>query len=230
MIVAIAILVGVMLAASKIFNTTSQVSRVGEATNNVMQDIAAGERQLRADLASLSRDGFFAIRCVAVPNSIYANTLLDPNRPPDAMIRCDQLVFFTTESAGSAAYTHVDGNNWIGGLHRGRGLSNRIYYGHGFSLGTQGEPYNNPNVFDSAQPIFPWSADSFRLRPVDMSGTRLDVDRRRPDPAPTSRSAGESLVVRAAAADARQRRTRQREHVVPEPLSGRSAHRSVDLL
>ena len=95
LMVAVAVLVVVILATAKIFGTASKVTGLGQATRDVMQEAAAIERQIRADFARLSPEGFFVIHCVAVPNDVhYSPTfpqLLNPSLPRDAIIRADQL-------------------------------------------------------------------------------------------------------------------------------------------
>ena len=97
LMIAVAILLVVIIGTSKIFSTTSKVTGIGQATAGVLQEAAAIERQLRADLARLNRDGIFAIRCVKVRNDINlpAGGLLNPALDRLAYIRADQLLFFT---------------------------------------------------------------------------------------------------------------------------------------
>ena len=95
-LVAAALLAVVIVAAGKIFQAAGTVVGVGLATADILQEAAAIERQIRGDLGRLSREGFLAIRCVAVPNDVNGSAgLLDPALEPDAVIRADQLVFFT---------------------------------------------------------------------------------------------------------------------------------------
>ena len=99
MMVAVGILIVVIAATAKIFGTVSKVTGIGVAGADVLQEAAAIERQLRADFQRLTPEGYFAIRCVAVPNDIHLLTsgrLLNPSLLPTALVRADQLVFFTT--------------------------------------------------------------------------------------------------------------------------------------
>ncbi|MHC4786102.1 MAG: prepilin-type N-terminal cleavage/methylation domain-containing protein, partial [Planctomycetota bacterium] len=88
MVVTVAVLAVVIVAAGRIFQAAGTVVGVGLATADILQEAAAVERQIRGDLARLSREGFLAIRCVAVPNDVNGPAgLLDPALEPDAVIR-----------------------------------------------------------------------------------------------------------------------------------------------
>ena len=100
LLIAIGLLAVVIIAASKILGTTTQVSGLGEANANVTQEAEAVEKQLRQDLARLDLDGYLVVRCVGVRNDVNrerygaAAPLLNPVLPANAMLRCDQVVFF----------------------------------------------------------------------------------------------------------------------------------------
>ena len=64
----------VIVATSKMFGTASRVTGVGQAGAAVLQEAAAVERQFRSDFERLSREGFFVIRCVAVPNDVNVSS------------------------------------------------------------------------------------------------------------------------------------------------------------
>lgn len=135
LMVAIAVLLVVIIATGKIFGTASQVTGIGQATADVQQEAAALERQLRQDFEDLSTEGFFVIRQVVLPNDYNIVNgsgagLLDPRRPADAVVRADQLMFFTqgvrqtqiyAEGAAFASRSQV-------------GLTARVTYGHGYSV------------------------------------------------------------------------------------------------
>ena len=130
LMVAVVVLIVVIIATSKIFGTASQITSVGTATANMMTEAAAIERQIRDDIAKLTRDGFFAIRCVAVQNDVHGGgILLNPNLPPDAMIRADQLVFFANGVESSQSFRMGQFSS-----RKGQGIASRIYYGHAFQL------------------------------------------------------------------------------------------------
>ena len=161
LMVAVAVLVVVILAAAKIFGTASKVTGLGQATRDVMQEAAAIERQIRADFARLSPEGFFAIHCVAVPNDVhYSPTfplLLNPNLPRDAIIRADQLVFFTTGVEGTQVFADSAGSN-----HKQQSTAARIYYGHAFQLPNAESLTQSADpaaTFSNGDPILPWSLD-----------------------------------------------------------------------
>lgn len=172
LLVAISVLLVVILATSRIFGTASQVTGLGQASAMVMQEAAALERRLRDDIARLSHEGFFAIRQVAVPNDINVaagGTLLNPMLPADAIIRADQLVFFTTNLA-SPQTLGVSNNNED--LIRAQSLVSRVYYGHGVQL-RNGLPadFVGSNISMAHDPgqLAPYTANNFNhlfdLRP-----------------------------------------------------------------
>ena len=157
LMIAVAVLVGVLLAVGKIFSTTSQVTSIGQATADILQEAAAIERQMRDDLANLSYEDIFVIRCVAVPNyvndPIQRRVLLNPALPPDAILRCDQLLFFRKGVSSVQTFQ-------IGSLssHKGQGTSTRVYYGHGFQLG------------DFAESTFEQSGETYAMDPYPVGG------------------------------------------------------------
>lgn len=158
LLVAIAVVIGIMLAVSKIFSTVSTVSGVGEATTDVMQESAAIGRQLRTDLSGLAPDTPFMIRCVSVANNVNGAALLNPNLAPDARIRADQLVFF----ANGQHFVH----NFLTGdraFQRVQSSLARIYFGHAFQLRGASRPVDvtgAPRAFDvePGEVVFPWTS------------------------------------------------------------------------
>jgi competence protein ComGC len=70
LLVAVVVLLAVIIATSKIFNMAAKVSSTGEAVADVMQQATVLQEQMRRDLERLSRDGYFAIQCVAVRNDV----------------------------------------------------------------------------------------------------------------------------------------------------------------
>lgn len=171
LMVAITVLVGILLASSKIFSTTSRVSSVGEANADVLLDVGAIERQLRADIGQLAREGVFGIRCIAVRNDIQgAGTALNPSLPPDAVIRADQLLFFTNSERGVNTFIASSGFN--DGERRGRGMTSRMYYGHAFQLGTAGRPIqtNPARGYDVNGKVWPWRTGTIETTNTAMEG------------------------------------------------------------
>ncbi|MCI0632082.1 MAG: prepilin-type N-terminal cleavage/methylation domain-containing protein [Phycisphaerales bacterium] len=131
MMVAVAVLLVVIIATSKIFSTASQITGVGQATASMMTEAAAIEQRMRDDISKLTADGFFAIRCVAVRNDVKGagQPLLDPNKPFNAFIRADQLVFFANGVESMQGFRQSEFGN-----HKTQGITSRIYYGHAFQI------------------------------------------------------------------------------------------------
>ena len=160
LLIAIAVLVVVILAAAKIFGTVSKVSSLGQGNADVMQEIAAIERQLRADVERMSPNGVLVIRGVAVRNDVNApGPLLNPNLPSDAFIRSDQLMFFV--DGIQSVETFITGAN-VGSNHKPQMTASRVYYGHAFQMPNiaptdgSGNPVNlSPTNF-----LYPWSFGS----------------------------------------------------------------------
>lgn len=160
LMIAVAILVVVIIATSQIFGTVGKVAALGEATADVLQEAAAIERQIRADIERLSSEGIFAIRCVNVRNGIHLDNggpLINPLLPEDAIIRADQLVFFTNGIQGIQTYRQGAGTN-----HKGQGTAARIYYGHAFQIpGARAVEGSDPilardPIVDLNNPLVPW--------------------------------------------------------------------------
>ena len=162
LMVAVLILIVVIIATSKIFGTISGVIGLAQAGADVLQEAAAIERQIRSDFERLSREGFLAIRCVAVRNDVNllaGGPLLDPARPPNHVMRCDQLVFFTHGTETIQTYGSTPG-----AARGGQGSASRVYYGHAFQV-PSGPAAEIPGrflvhaidpPFDPSNPIVPW--------------------------------------------------------------------------
>ena len=167
LMVAVGLLLVVIVATSRIFSTASRVASLGEATNDILQETAAIERQIRTDLSRIDFDGVLVIQCVAIKNNanqIFSSSapLIDPTRPVNATIRCDQLVFFSKGTQTSARFA---GNQDLGPFN-GLARSNvsRILYGHGVQLPDlipQGAASSRPDpIAFSDRPLLPWSFDT----------------------------------------------------------------------
>ena len=111
LLIAVVVMLAVIIATSKIVNTASKVSSTGEANADVLQQGTVIEEQMRRDLERLCRDGYMAIQCVAVRNDVNqvispaANApLLNPQLDANAILRCDQIVFFTAGTETSARW------------------------------------------------------------------------------------------------------------------------------
>ena len=180
LLTAIGLLAVVILAASKILGTTTQVSGLGEANSNVTQEAEAVEKQLRQDLARLDLDGYLVVRCVGVRNDVnrirYGNSapLLSPVLAADAMLRCDQVVFFMKGAEDTQQYV---GGSDLGGRFPPRAGSTRIVYGHGVQvpdLTPVSETADNrldPIGFDDG-PLVPWAWDAPGSGRLETSGSQ----------------------------------------------------------
>ena len=165
--VAVGLLLVVIVAVSRIFSTASKVAVLGEAVNDILQETGAIERQIRTDISRIDYDGVLVIQCVAIRNdanllSSSSAPLIDPSRPADATIRCDQLVFFSKGTQTSARFA---GNQDLGPFN-GLARSNvsRILYGHGVQLPDlipEGAASSRPDpIAFSDRPLLPWSFDT----------------------------------------------------------------------
>jgi len=179
LMIAVAVFIAVLLAVGKIFSTTSKVTGYGAATADILQEAAAIERQIRSDFERLSYDGFFAIRCVAIPNDIHWSIarprLLNPSLHPEAVIRCDQLVFFVNGTQSVQTFRVGP----YGSAHKGQGTASRIYYGHAFQLGDSGKPVDTDNLpdilaHDPYSRVYPWTDNDFDLQQINMGWTYYD--------------------------------------------------------
>ncbi len=162
--VAVGLLLVVIIAVSRIFSTASKVASLGEAVNDILQETGAIERQIRTDITRIDYDGVLVIQCVAIRNDANSSSapLIDPSRPANATIRCDQLVFFSKGTQTSARFA---GNQDLGPFN-GLARSNvsRILYGHGVQLPDlipQGATSSRPDpIAFSDRPLLPWSFDT----------------------------------------------------------------------
>ncbi len=211
LMVAVLVLIVVIVATSKIFGTASKVTGLGQAGADVLQEAAAIERQIRADIERLSREGFFAIRCVAVPNNVNApGPLLNPALPPGHAIRADQLVFFTQGVQSIQTFRSGSGLN-----RRGQSTAARVYYGHAFQVPNApaveipGDPAAtfvraiDPR-YDASNPMVPWfvgprnfdkaTYSTIAANDYALAGTFGSVDATQP-PAPQWLVARQALVL-----------------------------------
>ena len=168
LMVAVGLLLVVIVAVSRIFSTASKVASLGEAVNDILQETGAIERQIRTDISRIDFDGVLVIQCVAIRNNANQLTspsapLIDPTRPEDATIRCDQLVFFSKGTQTSARFAGNQDLGTFNGLARSN--VSRILYGHGVQLpdlipqGTTSSLRPDPIEFSDA-PLLPWSFDT----------------------------------------------------------------------
>lgn len=159
LMVAVAVLIVVIIATSKIFGTASKITGLGQATASLTQEAAAIEKQIRADFERLSQEGFFAIHCVAVRNDVkgLGQPLLNPNLPSTAIVRADQLVFFTNGVSTMQTFRLTQNGN-----KKAQAAFSRVYWGPAFQLGDQGRPAavqgtNVVNGYDPIATVTPWT-------------------------------------------------------------------------
>jgi type II secretory pathway pseudopilin PulG len=161
LMVAVVVLLAVLIAVGRIFSTVITVSSSGIAIAETLQQATAIEQQLRADIARVSREGFIAIRHVAVPNDMNGYLLIDDSQPPEAIIRFDQLVIIRLGVATPTGI--IPGDNAF----FGQTLVSKVYYGHGVSFPTltsykEGydvyaqDPVLLIESFDTQQVVTPW--------------------------------------------------------------------------
>ena len=130
LMVAVIVLLVVMIAVGRIFSTTSDMTASGRATSETLQQAIAIEQRFREDIAKISHDGFFAIRSVAVANNAIDDyILLDDSMESDAILRFDQIVFFTLGISSPTLIVRSVGTNFSG-----QGVAAMVYYGHGIRL------------------------------------------------------------------------------------------------
>ena len=161
-IVSVGVLIAILIVAGRVFNTAQQVSNVGSATADVMQEAVAIERQIRDDIARMSPSGVLAIHSVSVPNDQRIQNwdglgprpgLVNPgNTNASARVRCDQLVFFTDDvirikQLGSDGFL-TDGDDWFPKL---LAEGSMVYYGHALQF-PELLPCNvNPDADDTGE-------------------------------------------------------------------------------
>ncbi len=169
LMIAVAVLVVIIVATSKIFGTVGKLTSLGQATADVLQETTAIERQIRSDFERLAPNGVFAIRCVSIRNDINVplGPLLNPALPDAAIIRADQLLFFTNGVQSIQTYRQ---GPW-GSNHRGQGTAGRIYYGHAFQLpegkdvdviDAQEVRAHDPLVI-AGNPLVPWYSGTYGM-------------------------------------------------------------------
>jgi prepilin-type N-terminal cleavage/methylation domain-containing protein len=161
LLVAVVVLLVIILAVGRIFGTASQVVKNGEATANILQEVAAVEQLMRNDLSRISDEGFLVVQCIAVRNDVSAQ-LLDPTLPPDHIFRCDQIAFVAddlaisrqTQSMGQFVENGVDGQGYVDYLGQTlptpQSTASVLYYGHGLQF-----PYLPQNLGYAVDPLWP---------------------------------------------------------------------------
>jgi prepilin-type N-terminal cleavage/methylation domain-containing protein len=170
LMIAVVVLIVVIMATAKIFGTASTVAGVSEATTSILQEAAAIENQIRRDIDRLGEDGFFAIHSVALRNDLNGPVLLNPALPNDAIIRADQLMFFTNGVQGAQSFRLNMGSN-----NQAQASASRVYYGHAYQM-PNGEGYDagatRAHDLDPNTSLTPWYDGSNGL--VDTVYTTID--------------------------------------------------------
>ena len=162
LLLAVVILLVVILAVGRIFSTASTVTAYGEASNDLLQEATAIERQIRQDLARLSSEGFLAIQNIEVRNDVHgADRLLDPSQDPEATFRADRMIFIAEGVQATARF--LDSQELESGAPNdtpfglgSQAPASRIYIGHGVQL-PAALPLTDPTFFEDDQPLAPWS-------------------------------------------------------------------------
>jgi hypothetical protein len=161
LLVSVVVLLAIIAATARIFSSTSKVARLGEATADLQVMSTAVEKTIRRDVSRMARDGFMAIQCVAVRNDVNRQLyrgvltatapLLDPSRPPEAYLRCDQLVFVARGVEATRQYVdagfgnaltsgegrYFDVNMWgskVQAVSEGSSAEQVVRVGHGLQL------------------------------------------------------------------------------------------------
>ena len=190
-LVAIAVLVVVILICGQAFQAASAVARKGEASGDALQEAWTVKRQIEDDLSRINPDGALVIHSVEVPNdfnrSKWAGTgvrpgLINPNLPPTAPVRCDQLLFFTGGYEPSTKY----GSNQFGqlaGVPRIMGGASMVSFGHGLQF-PELSPYSIETPSNPDQSPLGQLPPQYRGHDVDMRTLRYERQDLQPRLAP----------------------------------------------
>ncbi|MDP6889755.1 MAG: prepilin-type N-terminal cleavage/methylation domain-containing protein, partial [Phycisphaerales bacterium] len=183
-LVSVAVLVVVILVCGKAFQAASSVARVGEASGSVLQDAWAIGRQIREDLSRISPDGALIIHSVEVPNDYNQQHwddsrpggrpgLINPALPREAVVRCDQLMFFMGGIEMSVPMGANLYNVSRGGAAACGGSSSAVTYGHALQF-AELSPYS---AYDYTLPGTPDPIDSpLGDLPPHYKGHDIDFD------------------------------------------------------
>jgi len=163
LMIAVVVLLIVIIAAGKIFDTVTKVTGLSEATTSVLQEAAAIERQLRQDFETLAPEGFFAIRQIRIRNDFNGlGNLLDPSLSPFHYFRADQLVYFVNSRSNIQTYRQAAGSN-----HKAEGTVAFVYFGPGFQLlnglPVQAAAGGAVTAHDPLNDVFPWTTGAIDM-------------------------------------------------------------------
>jgi type II secretory pathway pseudopilin PulG len=181
LLIAVLVLLVVIAATARIFGTAQRVTSVGEANASILQEATAIERRLRDDLSRLSDQGYMAIRNVAVRNDINdvsatnQKELLNPDLPFDAVLRLDQLVFFTQGAQDTLDF--IGGVNLVNGAIPA-GMTSRVMYGHGVQVLDRvkqaqysGARFNPDPQLSNGRYLSPWVVDTTAFDGLSLTST-----------------------------------------------------------
>ena len=211
LLVAIGVLVVVIVATARIFGTVSKVTGAGEANADLLQTAQAIERQIRDDVARVSRDGFIVIESIAVPNNVNGAgaPLLNPAIGSGNVLRSDRLLFFvegsftSSQFAGSqqlsSVFDSTTGETKYT-LPLNQATAARVYYGHGVQVpvvsrdaslgGADPFPLLGTNL-----PLMPWTFD-FASDGPDLTMVKWDTGANVKDVSATQPSAPQWILAR----------------------------------
>lgn len=143
LVVAIGVVALLGLGIAAIFGAVGQTVATGRKVSATTEAAAAFERRMRADLESITRDGFLIIRNEWANNGEPVQVTPDDLSPRPR--RVDELMFFARGEFTTARQPLLNGVDVRAG-------AAKIYYGHGQSLpiepdpGTGDWPYGQPYV------------------------------------------------------------------------------------
>ncbi len=164
LLVAVAILIVVIIATARIFGTVSKVTGAGQANADMLQTAQTIEKQIRADIARISSEGFLAIQGVEVLNDVNGAPLLNSSLPANATLRCDRLTFLAEGQQDSTAFAGSDDK--ISTVNAGtywpnkQSMVQRIYYGHGVQLRNAKPGFDGfLGGMENGLPLLPWTFD-----------------------------------------------------------------------
>lgn len=205
LLVAVAILIVVIIATARIFGTVSKVAGAGEANADILQTAQTIERQIRADIARISGDGFMVIRNVEVPNDVnnsLPGPLLNGAAASGSKLRCDQLLFFAEGGFSSTQFAGSKGIVVSGGDKRYpvvQATAARMYYGHAVQL-----PFAPPSGdaiqagLNNGDPLLPWTFSPAGQDDYKVASVRWDTGVYQKDIVASQPSAREWILSRQA--------------------------------
>lgn len=145
MLMVVAIMALLTLGIAQVFRVTGETVKAGKRISNLNAYAAMVEKQVRADFASLTRDGFMVIRHRTAGGTAptYANEpiALAPDDPSPRLRRVDEIVFF-------AAGDFTTARDPIHPSRQAKAMQARIYYGHGHRKDPASDTFYDPLRLD----------------------------------------------------------------------------------